>query len=283
MTVLVGNEEIPFILHETHLSSASSYFRAALEPGRFKEGLERLVRLPEVEEDTFELFATWLYSGHLAQLPETVEEEANSGEALTYQQSCDKKLASDIQATADRESQQEKNMSLFAFAETYLVDQLKNQVGDYLVEYATRENFHPHDGVVEIVYSHTRKGSRFRRLLRDWYVWEYDSDGWSEDWQKEWLASMPEFAADLVEGLAEARRCPNMWNPIRSGSGLYDHDDGEDVDAKSPPPEKQKRSDPVPHIGRPSQKSAKIKFWRQPEDIHDSLAMSQLGEYDVET
>jgi hypothetical protein len=59
-TVLVGEFEERFVVHEQLLTHNSKFFNHALtEP--FKEAKEKLVRLSDTQPDTFEFFVHWLY------------------------------------------------------------------------------------------------------------------------------------------------------------------------------------------------------------------------------
>jgi hypothetical protein len=59
VTVLVGGDQRPFYLDREKLCSCSSFFLSALTSG-FKETEERVVRLPEVDPETFQDFERWL-------------------------------------------------------------------------------------------------------------------------------------------------------------------------------------------------------------------------------
>lgn len=65
MPVLVGRQESPFYVH-TSLLNKSPFFRAALQDDRFKEGQERVIRLPEDDVLPFQCFFEWLYLGEHA-------------------------------------------------------------------------------------------------------------------------------------------------------------------------------------------------------------------------
>ncbi|KAK3641170.1 hypothetical protein LTR56_011410 [Elasticomyces elasticus] len=60
ITVLVGEEKVPFTIHTKTVRAKSKFFDAACQR-EWNEGRERVVKLPEVDPETFELYATWMY------------------------------------------------------------------------------------------------------------------------------------------------------------------------------------------------------------------------------
>jgi hypothetical protein len=59
VTVLVGDDKHLFHLEERQLCACSRFFRSMLTNG-FKETHERVVLLPEVDVETFQVFERWL-------------------------------------------------------------------------------------------------------------------------------------------------------------------------------------------------------------------------------
>ena len=59
--IFVGAQRFKFRMHEAILSDRSPFFKAAFE-GRFKEGEEKTMDLPEDDPISFGLFAEWAYS-----------------------------------------------------------------------------------------------------------------------------------------------------------------------------------------------------------------------------
>ncbi|KAK5689687.1 hypothetical protein LTR97_012686 [Elasticomyces elasticus] len=64
ITVLVGEEKVPFTIHTKTVRAKSKFFDAACQR-EWIEGRERVVKLPEVDPETFELYATWVYQGKI--------------------------------------------------------------------------------------------------------------------------------------------------------------------------------------------------------------------------
>lgn len=64
ITVRVGSESETFFVHEHLLCTNSMFFARALKK-EWAEGEARQVDLPDVDPDTFEIWAKWLYTGRL--------------------------------------------------------------------------------------------------------------------------------------------------------------------------------------------------------------------------
>lgn len=61
ITVLVGSEDEKFVVHKSAVCKNSKFFQAAC--GReWKEGQERVIRLPEADPEVFNVYAHWAYT-----------------------------------------------------------------------------------------------------------------------------------------------------------------------------------------------------------------------------
>ena len=67
VTVLVGVDKHPFHLEEQQLCACSPFFCAMLTDG-FKETHERVVLLPEVDVETFQVLDGWISNLNLSRL-----------------------------------------------------------------------------------------------------------------------------------------------------------------------------------------------------------------------
>lgn len=65
--IIAGKDDATkqFIVHTGLVSWASSYFKAAFQKNRFKEGAEGVVRLEEDKPYVVERFIEWLYNGRV--------------------------------------------------------------------------------------------------------------------------------------------------------------------------------------------------------------------------
>ncbi|KAF5876314.1 putative btb poz domain containing protein [Botrytis fragariae] len=62
--IIVGPELKEFFAHKTLIRSTCDFFDKAFN-GRFKEGIENKMLLPEDDPEVFEIFVNWMYSEHL--------------------------------------------------------------------------------------------------------------------------------------------------------------------------------------------------------------------------
>ncbi|KAK3933442.1 hypothetical protein QBC46DRAFT_402364 [Diplogelasinospora grovesii] len=69
VTVFLGDDESSFCLDAKDLCACSPFFASALTGG-FREAKDRVVRLPEVDAETFELFEKWLRDRRIPELKE---------------------------------------------------------------------------------------------------------------------------------------------------------------------------------------------------------------------
>ncbi|KAF3941912.1 hypothetical protein ABW19_dt0203920 [Dactylella cylindrospora] len=60
VTIYAGAEKTPFQLHRAIICLKSDFFKAACKPN-FQEGLSREINLPEIEPETFEKIARYIY------------------------------------------------------------------------------------------------------------------------------------------------------------------------------------------------------------------------------
>ncbi|KAK5164050.1 uncharacterized protein LTR77_010141 [Saxophila tyrrhenica] len=84
--VLVGPEQRKFIEKETELCATSSFFRSACQGG-WKESTEKVIRLPEVDLEVFEICREWLKYGYVctpASLDDELEEQMNDAERAAF-------------------------------------------------------------------------------------------------------------------------------------------------------------------------------------------------------
>lgn len=223
VTVLVGPSEKTYTLHEKALSSGSAFFAKALKDGRFKEGAEMCIKLPEETPEIFESLVQWLYNGFVQH---------------------------DITIPG--------KISLYAFPQIYaianrlLIPGLKDAAVDALKKRATSEEGCILDSeVVATIYKYAPASSAFRRIVVEAIVSEVlVPNGLSEDdhYVDGLLTSHEDVPLEVVRGLMAARR-PHMnhWKqmsrkfaklPFDFGRGrpcdYHDHADGERCYLKKP-------------------------------------------------
>ncbi|KAK6331384.1 hypothetical protein TWF730_004466 [Orbilia blumenaviensis] len=75
IVVLVGEDEKEYKLHRNIISVGSDFFEARCREGTFLEGKERVIRLPEIDTESFDIIIKWIYRGGYT-LPEFVDTDA---------------------------------------------------------------------------------------------------------------------------------------------------------------------------------------------------------------
>ncbi|KAK6515861.1 hypothetical protein TWF281_004452 [Arthrobotrys megalospora] len=63
VTVLVGKTEKEYKLHRNIISHGSDFFKVCCREGKFMEGNQRLIRLPEIDTGAFDIVIRWIYNG----------------------------------------------------------------------------------------------------------------------------------------------------------------------------------------------------------------------------
>jgi hypothetical protein len=146
VTVLVGEEEQRFILHQDVVCAKSKFFKAACSK-RWREGQEQVVRLPEVKTAVFQAYSTWIYSGEIADgtctLTNTLTEKGAEHEHLI-----------DLYLLGDR-----------------LDDiQLRNEANKKLFASMRKVDAVPGHGITMRVWESTMPGSLLRKMLVDMVI-----------------------------------------------------------------------------------------------------------------
>lgn len=146
--MLVGEEEKRFVLHKAIVTTKSAFFRAACS-GRFKESTDKIVRLPESDVASLEVYLQWIYTGNIVVVnaEEVTEEEAKDG-------------SSRYLALAE----------LYVLADHLDDIHLRNAVIDAIVDLRMAIGRCPPPKVPAVAYKETPEGSNLRKLLTDYYT-----------------------------------------------------------------------------------------------------------------
>lgn len=171
--VLVGEGETPFLVPRELLAWCSPVFKAMVQ-GPFKENIEGMIRLRDVDEDTFAAFFLWLHQFDCFECHETVDECVIEDLAI--------------------------------FAEKYQIERLSNQAMD---EYVDPEGDYPPPHTVQKIYGSTPAGSALRRyaVVRMASAFQGDFNGSNKERHKfreeykEAFESYPDFTADFADAV----------------------------------------------------------------------------------
>lgn len=141
ITVLVGREEQQFILYQDVVCAKSKFFKAACSK-KWREGQEKVVRLPEVQPDNFKAYCGWLYSG---QCPEPI----CTKDSDAYQQA----------------SEWKQLIDLHLLGETLDDVQLRNHSITVLFQSMRNQNMIPHPSGLTLIWESTPPRSQLRKML----------------------------------------------------------------------------------------------------------------------
>ncbi|KAM0799093.1 hypothetical protein BDR22DRAFT_822703 [Usnea florida] len=187
VTILVGEDSTPFLIHRDQLCEASSFFKAAFE-GDFLEGSEMRMSLPEEEGNTFDLFTQWLYNRSYEISP---EQDNDKGQNFM------------------------EPVKLYVLADKYDVTELKSHVITKL--FALRnEKWVPGLATMAYAYEYTPQNSRLRKFLADWWACRIDLSWFRLEATQGWLKRHPEVAVAVILSFANHVE-ENSEEPIRWG------------------------------------------------------------------
>ncbi|KAK4542310.1 hypothetical protein LTR36_006963 [Oleoguttula mirabilis] len=146
VTVLVGPEEKRYVVHKAIISNHSKFFKAACA-ANFKEGREKIIRLPEVDIEAFRSYAQWAYSGEVV-------------------------VASDEEISADAFGvvRGTRLAKLYVLAEFLGDTFLRNTVVDQLRTLHTSCETGPGTAEIIIAFEDVPAESTLRRLVLGWYL-----------------------------------------------------------------------------------------------------------------
>jgi hypothetical protein len=149
VTIKVGPSSQEYRINKLLITHYSEYFRTALKPESFEEGSTGTITLDDIEPSTFEAFADWLYTGRLPSLDEY----------------------SHCYGATD-ESEDESLVSLYIFADRFLVPKLKPTVIMHLIDWCN-EYGTPWYRTIVHAFSYLRNDSPVLDLLVDafWISW----------------------------------------------------------------------------------------------------------------
>lgn len=189
VTLLVGEEKLPFYVHLDLICNESSVFKAAFS-GEFIEASKKSMDLPDHDIESVERMIQWLY---------------------TKNYELAKWSSESIKTTASKRFWQLAKLN--TLADKYnIIDQL------YVLH---SKHVPPQLPVAIYVYENTTENSSFRKLLTAWFVWDIDMNWYHDPNIQESLLDIPEFAVDL--GVAFGRKAcfPAPQNPFQCDKSTH--------------------------------------------------------------
>lgn len=183
ITILVGPDEVAFLVHDMLLCAHSAFFQAACQgAGQFKETQERIVRLPEEDPAQFEEVIQWLYTQSLQHVtdglgnPTSGEVEEIDAEQEPPQ---DPQAASTSPPSSDEERRTNASyatlFNLYFLADRLQMGRLKNGLMDAIIQLERRSAFVPCSEQVALVFERCPAPTNpLRRLLVDMHAWDVE-------------------------------------------------------------------------------------------------------------
>ncbi|KAK3645080.1 hypothetical protein LTR56_002702 [Elasticomyces elasticus] len=163
ITVLVGEEKVPFTIHTKTVRAKSKFFDAACQR-EWIEGRERVVKLPEVDPETFELYATWMYQ-------DKIDHEALRMAAVVLA-SADKARSGDLQHAKFYWTSTLDLMRLHVAADFLGDAELMKRAVDGITETinASGPSVYKLQSIASYVWASTSSKSGLRRIVLDYIV-----------------------------------------------------------------------------------------------------------------
>ena len=178
MTVLVGNTQKTFSVHEDLICARSKFFRNALQ-GTWTEAQDKIVKLPEDEEKTFELYLELLYTG-------------------------------DLPILCNKSPQATRLAKVYVLAEKIVDIESKNTIVQAILARAAESKYPPCTTAVRLIYEGTPDSCPARRLFLDLWL-EKETPTWFD---KDFEDLPKDFLVELARGLLVSRRDKEQ-NPSR--------------------------------------------------------------------
>ena len=163
--IIIGQSKKAFTLHKGILCNVAPYFRAAFE-GRFREGVEQVLEMPEEDETVFRGFQLWVYT-------KSILEDGEGLDTMGWRSLID----------------------LYIFGDKFGIPILQDQAIDLLIDKRDASNRIPASHF-DHVYQNTRESSPLRKLCVDWSVHGIRPYLWFESNIRDWYPK--DFLIDLI-------------------------------------------------------------------------------------
>ncbi|KAL8736777.1 MAG: hypothetical protein Q9166_000143 [cf. Caloplaca sp. 2 TL-2023] len=201
LTVTVGEEKKPFLVHRELFCANSAFFAAALNPSyNFRESNASALHLPSARPCDFEYLVQWIYTRTL-----THEEVAGPHPAYF------------------------RLLRLWILADELQVDGCKNAIVDFMAKTADESNSVPTPDDTRTIFGENgvREGSGLRALVVDLFAWKKTDhlvEGHEDSWDETFLRLL---VARLKRAfLTEKVRLAAPWRVTKDRCRLYhEHND----------------------------------------------------------
>lgn len=207
--MLVGPDEVQYIVHKDIACESSEFFTAACN-GEWKESVEKVIRLPEVEEETWIVYLSWLYrrdiGSHLGVGPDT--------DSTTYTRETP---SNDAHAVLD------ELIDAYAFAEMIMSADFRDGLVSEALDILVRTNDCPTAANILRLWQKIPRRSMMSRLFTDAWI-GMDTQSFEN--------ALPDFTPEFVQefalrSMAERDLEWKSRDPSRRDKCYYhEHEDG---------------------------------------------------------
>jgi hypothetical protein len=149
VTVEIGAERKKYQLHKALLTHHSGYFRAALKK-TWREGMEGLVKLEDVDPVAFDIFVNWIYTRQLPdpkQWSEDLPDIPREGEDDNW-------YVTDL-------------VKAYVFGDRFLALEFKEVVNNYIVDYILKTDEPPWFTATQYAFENLTQDHLLLQLLLD--------------------------------------------------------------------------------------------------------------------
>ena len=201
--MLVGTEQTEFLVHKAVLTKSSDVFKSCCN-GEWKEAKDKVIKLPEVAEETFKIYLHWLYTGTLI-VNETVKLEDMQNKDVGIRQDTSRAYHCAL-------------VDLAIFADGHGDMAFQNDVINALAEVELKTRVSLSAANIGVLWqqlpaaSKTRQFTidRIRRVKHKWFVENKDH-------------FVPEFVLDMMLELLNKDTCrPESWSEGISAAKVCD-------------------------------------------------------------
>lgn len=181
ITVLVGEEETQFVLHKTFVSNHSEFFNKACN-SEWKESIEAVVRLPEIEPHVFGVYIGWLYTGCI-----DVSKDAEEAKDLEYKPGME---------VEDDDAIRETLVSSYTLGDALLDYGFQNAIITEFIQFTETIDSLPHPREISTLWDQIVVGSTMARLLVDYMAVDFSPETF--------IQQADDFPSGLVLEIAKA-------------------------------------------------------------------------------
>lgn len=174
------------MLHQDAICGKSKFFRAACSK-KWREGQEKLVRLPELHLPTFKIYCSWVYTGKIADISYTKESDED-----------------------DKVAEKAQLVDLYLVADTLDDVKLRNLAVSTLLKSMEAHQTILSSVSIQRIWQSTLSGSKIRKMVVDVTVSRMADTSFAENLSQ----YPPEFVQDVAVAAMKIR--PTVcWNQAR--------------------------------------------------------------------